>query len=37
MLTAIDSTAGPDGERTMWVRSAGFDEAWEDVSGRARL
>ncbi|KAJ5182971.1 hypothetical protein N7492_000587 [Penicillium capsulatum] len=34
---AIDSTAGPDGERTMWVRSAGFDEAWENVSAHARL
>lgn len=34
--TAIDSTVG-DGDGTMWVRSTGFDEAWENLPGRARL
>lgn len=35
--TVIDSTAKADGVRTMWVRSAGFDEAWASVPGRANL
>ncbi|KAF3396303.1 Oxidoreductase AflY [Penicillium rolfsii] len=33
---AIDSTVG-DEEDAMWIRSTGFDEAWEHVPGRARL
>lgn len=33
--TAIDSTVGDEG--AMWIRSTGFDEAWEHVPGRARL
>ncbi|KAJ5906668.1 Oxidoreductase ptaJ [Penicillium subrubescens] len=32
---AIDSTVGD--EDAMWIRSTGFDEAWEHVPGRARL
>ncbi|KAL4901850.1 hypothetical protein BDW74DRAFT_159056 [Aspergillus multicolor] len=32
----IDSVHGK-GEEKMWVRSTGFDEAWEDVEDRARL
>ncbi|KAL5048447.1 hypothetical protein BDW71DRAFT_177695 [Aspergillus fruticulosus] len=32
----IDSVRGK-GEEKMWVRSTGFDEAWEDVEERARL
>lgn len=31
---AIDSVEGPEPE---WVRSAGFDEAWEKVADRSRL
>ncbi|KAJ5708940.1 hypothetical protein N7493_010274 [Penicillium malachiteum] len=34
--TAVDSTAGCR-DRGMWIRSTGFDEAWENFSGRARL
>ncbi|KAJ5191566.1 uncharacterized protein N7498_010551 [Penicillium cinerascens] len=30
---AVDSTVGD----SMWVRSTGFDEAWEDLPGRAHL
>ncbi|KAJ5735813.1 uncharacterized protein N7483_000938, partial [Penicillium malachiteum] len=33
---AVDSTAGCR-DRGMWIRSTGFDEAWENFSGRARL
>ncbi|KAJ5689285.1 hypothetical protein N7462_003677 [Penicillium macrosclerotiorum] len=33
---AIDSTV-EDENRSMWIRSTGFDEAWEHVAGRARL
>ncbi|KAJ5176839.1 uncharacterized protein N7482_002716 [Penicillium canariense] len=32
---AIDSTV--EENRTMWIRSTGFDEAWEHLPGRARL
>ncbi|KAL4980873.1 hypothetical protein BDW66DRAFT_123393, partial [Aspergillus desertorum] len=32
----IDSVHGK-GEEKMWVRSTGFDEAWEDVEDRPRL
>ncbi|KAJ6110411.1 hypothetical protein N7486_002646 [Penicillium sp. IBT 16267x] len=31
---AVDSTVGYD---AMWIRSTGFDEAWQNVAGRARL
>ncbi|KAJ5099647.1 hypothetical protein N7532_006648 [Penicillium argentinense] len=34
---AIDSTAEGQNDGAMWIRSAGFDEAWENLSGRARL
>ncbi|KAJ5913130.1 hypothetical protein N7504_002013 [Penicillium tannophilum] len=31
---AVDSTAGND---AMWIRSTGFDEAWQNIAGRAHL
>lgn len=34
--TAIDSTAGSN-DGAMWIRSTGFDEAWENMPDRARL
>lgn len=36
--TAIDSTAAAGTMNSgMWIRSTGFDEAWENLSDRARL
>lgn len=37
ILTAVDSTVDGLDDGAMWIRSAGFDEAWENLSGRARL
>lgn len=34
---AVDSTVDGLDDGAMWIRSAGFDEAWENLSGRARL
>ncbi|KAJ5949017.1 hypothetical protein N7454_002324 [Penicillium verhagenii] len=34
---AVDSTDGCGTNVAMWIRSTGFDEAWEDISERARL
>ncbi|KAJ5947597.1 hypothetical protein N7466_000612 [Penicillium verhagenii] len=34
---AVDSTDGCGTNGAMWIRSTGFDEAWVDISGRARL
>ncbi|KAJ5495276.1 Oxidoreductase ptaJ [Penicillium diatomitis] len=33
---AVDSTVGAE-DSAMWVRSTGFEEAWENVAGRSRL
>ncbi|MCJ1286083.1 hypothetical protein MMC26_005426 [Xylographa opegraphella] len=33
---AIDSVAGSENESSSWVRSAGFDQAWEKVEDRPR-
>lgn len=32
-----DSAVNSPSDREVWVRSAGFDEAWKDVVDRANL